>query len=78
MLVNMKYSEKRRSKIVIVIITVLFIRSLYLFLSKGMPLGFNNWKFYSSIIGALGFLILLVFSIKLNRYAVKKTKEYRK
>ena len=64
--VNKIYSEKRRNKIEIIIIGILFFRSLYLFLTKSMYLGFDNWKFYASMFGALGFLMLLIFSIKSN------------
>ena len=67
----MKIPEKRRNKIVIVITAALFIRSLYLFLSKAMPLGFDNWKFYSSLLGAIGFLGLFIFFIKQKKKLIK-------
>ncbi|WP_157607963.1 hypothetical protein [Seonamhaeicola sp. S2-3] len=60
----MKKNENRRVRIMFIIIGILFFRSLFLFIEKGVPNGFDNWKFYVSLLGTAGFLGLFIFSIK--------------
>jgi len=67
MRVKNKYPEKRRIKLLILICAFLSIRSAYLFVSKGVYFGVDHWKFYSSLFGAIGFLIIFIYLIKLNK-----------
>jgi magnesium-transporting ATPase (P-type) len=55
-------AEKHRFKVAFLIVTFLFSRSMYLFLSKGIHLGYENWKFYASLFGVIGYSLLVIYS----------------
>ncbi|WP_187269402.1 hypothetical protein [Algibacter pacificus] len=60
----MKKNENRRIRIMFIIMGILFFKSLFLFIEKGIPNSFDSWKFYASLLGTAGFLGLFIFSIK--------------
>jgi hypothetical protein len=67
--INYKTLIMTRRKIPFYIIT---FYSAYLFFTKGIDKGIDNWRFYASLFGLLGFIILFILVKKWEKNSINQ------